>query len=291
MAKKILITGATGNVGKKTIQSLIQKNGEFEVLAGVRNVQSKDDILLLPKIQAIHFDFEDEKSIHAALEQADILFLLRPPQLSDVKKYFEPLIRVAKEKNIQHIVFLSVQGAETSSMIPHHKIEKIIEESGINYTHLRPAYFMQNFTTTLKKNLVENDTIFLPAGSAKFTLIDLEDVGEVAAYVLENTSDHINKAYDLTNNEQLSFQQMADVLTQQLSRKIQFKSPNLLSFYYKKRKEKTPPMFILVMIMLHYLPRFKSTPPKSDWVEKITGKKPRSFEEFVKINKALLASH
>jgi len=113
MAKKILITGATGNVGKRTIQSLIQKNGEFEVLAGVRNVQSKDDILLLPKIQAIHFDFEDEKSIHAALEQANILFLLRPPQLSDVKKYFEPLIRVAKEKNIQLFIEDDQNNAES----------------------------------------------------------------------------------------------------------------------------------------------------------------------------------
>ncbi len=143
---------------------------------------------------------------------------------------------------------------------------------------------MQNFTTTLRKDIVENDTIFLPAGNAKFTVVDVEDIGASGAAILANTDAHIQKAYDLTNDEQLSFNQMAHILSESLGRKIQFKSANVFSFYFKKRREKTPSMLILVMIMLHYLPRFKSTPPTSDWVIKITGKKPRSFREFVQAN-------
>lgn len=285
---KILITGATGNVGKSIIKSLSSSQQDFHLFAGIREADSKDNILQLPKVQAVHFDFEDEKSIENALEQADILFLLRPPHLSDVNKYFEPIVRIAKANNIQHVVFLSVQGVESSSIIPHHKIEKLIIESGIKYTFLRPAYFMQNFTTTLRKDIVENDIVFLPAGKAKFTLIDVEDVGKVGALILADTESHINKAYDLTNDEKLSFSEMTYVLSNSLGRKITFKSPNLISFYFRKRRENIPSMFILVMIMLHYLPRFKTTPPTSDCVEQITGNKPCNFEEFVKDNLALL---
>ncbi len=286
----LLITGATGNVGSEIINSLAEIPGDFRVLAGVRDVAAESSIFKLKKVQTLQFDFANESSIELSLDKADVLFLLRPPQLADIKKYFEPLVRIAKLKNIQHIVFLSVQGAETSSMIPHHKIEKLIIESQINYTFLRPAYFMQNFTTTLRKDIVENNTIFLPAGNAKFTLVDLKDVGEAAASILAHTSKHINKAYDLTNNEQLNFKQMAAILSRELGRTIYYKSPNLVSFYVKKRKENIPAMFILVMIMLHFLPRFKAIPPTSDWVKKITGIKPRSFAEFAKANQSNLAS-
>ncbi|MFP4366340.1 MAG: hypothetical protein ACLFQA_04520 [Bacteroidales bacterium] len=110
----------------------------------------------------------------------------------------------------------------------------------------------------------------------------------MGASILVNTDAHINKTYDLTNYEQLSFKQMAGILSETLGREIKYKSPDLLSFYFKKRREKIPSMFILVMIMLHYLPRFKAVTPTSDWVEKITGKKPRTFKEFVKANRALL---
>ncbi|MDP5140566.1 MAG: NmrA family NAD(P)-binding protein, partial [Spirosomaceae bacterium] len=92
------------------------------------------------------------------------------------------------------------QGAEDNSVIPHHKIERLIIDSGISYTFLRPAYFMQNFTTTLRKELVENNRIFLPAGEAKFTLVDVQDVGKVAAETLLSSDKHVNIGYDLTSN-------------------------------------------------------------------------------------------
>ena len=283
----LLITGATGNVGVSILKAMGTRSGRFRLLAGVRD---KAYSKALPNAEPIHFDFEDVDSIANALEQTDILFLLRPPQISDVKKYFHPIMELAKEKEVRHIVFLSVQGADGSSWIPHHKIEKSILQSGINYTFLRPAYFMQNFTTTLQTELVEQDRIYLPAGKAKFTLIDVKDLGEVAASILTDVESHQNIAYDLTNDEPLSFQEMADILSDVLGRKITYKSPNLLSFYLKKRRENTPHMFILVMILLHYLPRFSATPQTSNWVQEITGNKPNTFREFVSENKNRLQS-
>ncbi len=287
----ILITGATGNVGIEIIKNISQLNkGDVRVIAGVRDSNSENKILDENGIEKISFDFEDPLIIARAFEACNILFLLRPPHISNVKKFFQPIIEIAIEKKIDHIVFLSVQGAETSSFIPHYKIEKLIEKSGINYTFLRPAYFMQNFTTTLRQDLLKNQRIYLPAGKSKFTLIDVEDVGKVAAVILLDPTKHQNKAYELTNKEQMSFGEMAAVLTEVLDKKITFVNPDLISFYINKRKEEVPSMFILVMIMLHYLPRFKATPKTANWVETISGKSPVSFRGFVVKNQHLLTA-
>ena len=282
--KRILITGATGNVGEAVIKSLVTSKADIEILAGARKALPKRYPYSSPAVIAVRFDFDVIETIRLALEQTDILFLLRPPQIADAKKYFEPVIDLAEENRVEHVVFLSVQGAEENSFIPHHKIEKLISKSSLDFTFLRPAYFMQNFTTSLKKDLVENDLIYLPAGRAKFTLIDVDDIGRTAAELLIHPMTHQNKAYDLTNNEQLSFSEMAHYLSEGLGRKIKYKSPNLLSFFLKKKRENIPTTMILVMIMLHFLPRFKKTPPTSDWVQKITGQEPRSFAEFVQKN-------
>lgn len=283
--KNILITGATGNVGKKVIEHLQLTNGDFKIFAGLRDI-GKSPESWNSDTEIVHFDFEDLDTVKYALRQIDVLFLLRPPQLADVQKYFNPVIRIAEEENIEHIVFLSVQGAENNSFIPHYKIEKLIKESSLSYTFLRPAYFMQNFTTTLREDIIKKREVFLPAGKAKFTLVDLEDVGRTGAQVLLHPEQHSNKAYALTNQEQLTFGQMIAQLNEELGIDIRFRSPNLLHFYWRKRKEGVPTMLILVMIMLHYLPRFQATPPTTNWVEKITGKPPKSFRTFVRENRS-----
>jgi uncharacterized protein YbjT (DUF2867 family) len=288
--KNILITGATGNVGMEVIKSLNELNHTFEIYAGVFNLE-KDKLKLKDyKLNALHFDFTDVATYKPALDNCDIFFLLRPPQLSEVKKYFKPLIDLAVSCSVKHIVFLSVQGVEKSKIIPHHKIEKLIVESKIPYTFLRPAYFMQNFTTTLHTDLVKHYRIFLPAGKAKFTLIDVKDIGEVAAKILTETEKHLNKSYELTNHEKLSFGEMAEKLSKGLKTVIKYESPNLLKFFIVKRKEKMPIVLILVMIMLHYLPRFQKEPEITDWVNKLINVEPKTFDEFVFENKNLLSS-
>ncbi|WP_128545442.1 NmrA family NAD(P)-binding protein [Larkinella soli] len=284
----VLITGATGNVGLEVIRALEPLPHSYRVLAGVRNVEKDKTALAGYRVTPVPFDFTDKRTYWQALEGSDLLFLLRPPQLSDVNKYFRPLIDQAVRAGVKHIVFLSVQGVESSSVIPHHKIEKLIVASKIPYTFLRPAYFMQNFTTTLRNDLVQNRLIFLPAGSAKFTLVDVEDIGKVAAQVIRNPAAHANRAYDLTCYEKLGFPEMADRLSRGLGTTIRYESPNLLKFFLRKRREGIAPAFILVMILLHFLPRFQKEPVITDWIEKITGEKPRGFDLFIQENKARL---
>lgn len=286
--KNILITGATGNVGMALIKALVELNNDFEIYAGIRDVEKDTPAFSAFQLKTTHFDFYDINTFKPALERSDILFLLRPPQISEVTKIFKPLIKTAIQCAVKHIVFISVQGVEKSKIIPHHKIEKLIVESNINYTFLRPAYFMQNFTTTLLKDLLLNNRIFLPAGKAKFTIVDITDIAKVAAKIISDTNSYVNKFYDLTNYEKLSFGEMAEKLSKGLKTIIKYDSPNLFRFFIVKRKDKMPIMLILVMIMLHYLPRFQNEPETTDWIKKITNDEPKTFEEFVLENKNLL---
>jgi len=284
----VLITGATGNVGLAVVQALAQLTHAFTVYAGVREITKDQAMLAQYGAIARKFDFTDPSTYDPALAKCDLLFLLRPPQLSDVKAIFQPIIQAAKRHGVGHIVFLSVQGVQNSPIIPHHKIEKAIVASGIPYTFLRPAYFMQNFTTTLRSDLVEKQRIFLPAGNAKFTLVDVSDLGKVAAQVIVQPDRYRNLALDLTCAERLTFQEMAETLGRILEKPIRYESPNLVKFFWQKKREQVPTMLILVMIMLHYLPRFMAVPATTEWVEKITDNQATTFDQFVAKNKDLL---
>ncbi|NDP28232.1 MAG: NmrA family NAD(P)-binding protein, partial [Flavobacterium sp.] len=275
---KVLITGATGNVGIEVIKSLQNIDHQLDIYAGVRNLNEGKIKLSEYKVNFSQFDFTDVKTYKTALDGCDIIFLVRPPQISEVEKYFKPLIDTCKENGVKHIIFLSVQGVEKSKIIPHHKIEKLIVDSKIPYTFLRPAYFMQNFTTTLHNDLVNKKRIFLPAGNAKFILVDVRDIGAVSAIILTNIMKHINTSYELTCKEKLTFLEMTIILNDILGTHIQYISPNLISFFLTKRKEKTPTIFILVLIMLHYFPRFQQEPKTTNWAEKITNRPPTTFQ-------------
>jgi len=284
----VLITGATGNVGAEVIRSLGKLEHSLRMTAAVRDPKRERPSAMGPAIGMVALDLTDRTTYAPALKGCEILFLLRPPAISDVKKYFAPFIAAARNERVKHIVFLSVQGVEKSRIIPHHRIEQLIVDSGIPYTFLRPAYFMQNFTTTLRRDLVERQRIFLPAGKARFTLIDVRDIGAVAAQVIVAPHAFVNRSLELTSEAPMGFQEMADELSRALGTTIQYRSPSLLRFILDQRKDGTPLAMILVMIMLHYLPRFQQEPAVTDEVRAITGSAPITFAQFVEDHEAQL---
>lgn len=270
---KYLITGATGNIGKNILKAL-----EQPAWAAVRHVEEAN---FSPKMEPVIFDFLDLEKSRPALEAADGLFLLRPPQLADIDTIFAPLIALLPECGIRHIIFLSVQGAADNKRIPHYKMEQLLLQSAIPHTFIRPSYFMQNLETQLHADLVERDEVFLPAGKAPFSWIDAEDIGAFIAKIMENPEPHFEKSYTLTAQSYHTFAEVADLLSRALGRPIRFRSPNLLHFMYRKWREGMPFNFILVLIMLHYLPRFGSPPPFSDDFEQLMKRKPRPLEQYI----------
>ncbi|REG90287.1 NmrA family NAD(P)-binding protein [Algoriphagus antarcticus] len=279
---RVLVTGATGNIGREVIHYLCRSTGEIEVIAGVRDIRKAQHAFSeYTDLAFSTFDFDDERSFYSAFENIDVLFLLRPPQISDVALFFDPLLKAAKEAGINKVVFLSVQGAEKSKVIPHNKIERLIKSFGFNYIFVRPSYFMQNLTTTLLPEIVKHYCITLPSGNAKFNWIDVANIGEASAILIEYFEKYQNSAYEITGSENRSFQKVTKLMSEVLGKKIQFKTLNPISFYFKKKKEGMPGDFALVMTILHFLPRLQSEPKITDDFHKLTGKKPTVLREFL----------
>jgi uncharacterized protein YbjT (DUF2867 family) len=276
---RILITGATGNIGKPLIHALRKRTHQHTILLA----QHERD----PQPNEVHFDFFNSKTWSSALSQTDILFLLRPPQIANINTVFKPLIQQAISSNIKHIVFLSVQGADKQLYIPHAKIEKLIRAAGIPYTFLRPAYFMQNFTTTFLDDIVQHNQILIPAGKVPFAVVDVDDIAEVAAEVLLHTERFVNKAIDITGSENLTFAQIVGIIGDARQKLVSYKSPSPFRYFIHKRKQGHSMMYILVLIMLHYLPRFRPAPSISTAVKEITGRNPVSFNTFALANARL----
>jgi uncharacterized protein YbjT (DUF2867 family) len=280
--KKVLITGATGNVGMEVIRALSRQQHGVEIVGAVRDTEADGCKFSETKIKLRKLDFLDEHTFEDALDDISVLFLIRPTQILDAAAVFDPFIRKAREMGVKHIVFLSVQGAQQTSIVPHKRIEQSIVQSGVAFTFLRPAYFMQNFTTVLREELIQSKGFSLPAGDTPFALVDVRDIASVAAKVLLSPTMHQGMAYELTSNELLTFKQMAFKISEAVGEQIRFRSPVLWEFYWMKHLAGIPFAKIMLMIWLHFLPRFQKSPDLTDCVERITGRQPISFEQFAK---------
>jgi uncharacterized protein YbjT (DUF2867 family) len=288
MARRVLVTGATGNVGMEVIKNLLRTPG-VEVFAGVRDVEKAKQVFTgenAPRL--VKFDFEDSSTFDTAFGQVDQVFLLRPPHISDIPKYFQPLVESMTASGVKEVLFLSVQGAEKSKVIPHNKIERLIEQSGLSYIFLRPSYFMQNLTTTLLADIQRKGNIILPAGNARFNWIDVLDIGESAAVLLNRFGEFSGQALEVTGLQNLSFAEAVDEMNRVLTNSIRFCNINPVRFYFFKKKEGIPPGMVLVMLLLHYLPRFQPEPAVSRLHEELTGKKPLSLRDFAEREKSIL---
>ncbi len=284
--KRILVTGATGNIGVEVIRYLTASNADAEVIGAVRNVEEVKNKFPHKSLLSFRaFDFEKSDTFQNAFQGIDILFLLRPPHISAVEKTFRPLLNSAKESGIQNVVFLSVQGAEKSKVIPHNKIEMLIQELGFNYIFVRPSYFMQNLTTTLLPEIINHKTITLPSGNAKFNWIDTKNIGEASAQLIIHFEKYQNKKFEITGTENKNFQEVSQIISEVTGKTIRYKSINPISFYFKKKKEGMESGFALVMTILHFLPRFQNEPEISNNFEKLTEKKPTTLREFIEREK------
>jgi len=280
--KSILITGATGNMGQETIRELLKCfDKDIEIIAGVRNIEkAKKQFIKLEGIKYRPFDFKDNHLMEDSLEGIDQVLLIRPPAISQVEEYILPFIQMAKIKNIEQMVFLSLQGVEKNSIVPHYKIEKYIKEADLPYTFLRPSFFMQNLSTTHRLEIKEKDEIFIPAGNGRTNFIDVRDIAEVAALVLTEGG-HLNKAYELTGRRGYTYEEIANILSVILKRKITYKNPSIVKFFFSKRKEGMATAKILVMIGLYTVSKFGKANHKTESLKRLLKREPRDFRTFV----------
>lgn len=273
---KILLTGISGNVGSAVFDYLRQEGIEF--MAGVRNPEKYE--VKYPDLTFVGLDFEKLSTYNSVLEGVEKVFLMRPPQITDVKGIFKPFIDKCKEKGIKQIVFLSLLGVEKNPFPPHYKIEKEIIKSGIPYTFIRPSFFMQNLSTTHAEDIRERSDVFIPAGKAKISFIDTRDMGEIIGKTLVEDK-HLNKAYSLTGPEAIDYYQVSEIMSKILGRKISYSNPSLLKFRKEMIKRGVKKEFATVMTILYLTTKLGMANHVTDTAEKLLGRKPRTIEEFI----------
>lgn len=140
---RILVTGASGNVGKY-VAEYARANKQEITVAGTHI--EKLDKIFAGKAEIVYFDFTDPLTFSAALKDVDRVFIVRPPHLGNPED-LKPFIDALREKGgIRLVSFLSLIGVENNPVPPHHKIEKYIEQAGLPYCHIRPSFFMQNIS-------------------------------------------------------------------------------------------------------------------------------------------------
>jgi uncharacterized protein YbjT (DUF2867 family) len=181
MSSRILVTGATGNVGLEVVR-LLHEQG-YQVRTAVRS-HTSSSISLPTDIECVTFDFKQPQTFEQAFLGITTLFLVRPPAISRMKKYIYPAIAAAKAAGVGHIVFLSLLGAERLTIVPHAQIEAYIKSIGLSYTFLRASFFMQNLSTIHREDIRDSSEIFVPAGKGKTSFIDVRDIAEVAVKVM-----------------------------------------------------------------------------------------------------------
>jgi uncharacterized protein YbjT (DUF2867 family) len=281
---KVLVTGASGNVGSYVVKELL-KMGEKVVAAGTNTKKLKsmfgDGV---DAVDAVEFDFTNEQTFKSALNGVDRVFLMRPPHLGKPQDLY-PFIDAIKSNNIKLVSFLSLMGVEKNTIPPHHKIEKYIEGSGIPYAHIRPGFFMQNVSGIHSEEIREMNKIFIPAGKSKTSFIDAADIGLSIAILLHEPEKYKNTAHTITGPEALDYYQVAEILSKITKRKISYAKPGYLryrSYYVKKRG--LDKGYVNVTVALYFMTRMGTAKEVTYGFYKLTGKQPRTFEDFAREN-------
>ena len=266
----ILITGANGNVGSEVVKQLTQHSVPFLVTTHKQQEVGEGKV---------YFDIEQAQTFQPALEGVEKLFLIRPPQISDAKKYFLPLIQAAKQQGIKHIVFLSVMGVENIKFVPHAKIEQYIRDAGIAYTFLRPSFFTQNIVNQHGDELRKDNMLYVPAGKGKTSFIDVRDIGEVGALCLTQEG-HQNKAYTITGSEALTYYDVAKIFSEEIGRTITYTHPTLWQFRSRMLAKGLPSSYVTVTSVIYLTTILGLAKRITPELATLLGHPPRTVREY-----------
>jgi len=278
---KILVTGASGNVGSYVINELLNK-GEKVIAAGTNLHKLKE--MFGDEVETIIFDFTDKCTFNEALKGVNRVFLMRPPHLGKPEDLY-PFIDAMKAKNIELVSFLSLMGVEKNTIPPHHKIEKYIEKLGIPYAHIRPGFFMQNLSGIHSVEIREKNEIFVPASKSKTSFIDAADIGLSVSTLLHHPEKFKNTAHTITGPESLDYFQVAQILSEVTGRKIIYSKPGYLKYRnYYINKRGLDKKYVNVTVALYFMTRMRTAEMITNEFFLLTGRKPRTFQEFASEN-------
>lgn len=227
----ILVTGASGNVGRNLVEQLF-KRGE-DVRALVRDPAKTD---FPAGVSVVQGDLLDPDSLRGAFSGVSTLFLLNAVVPDEFTQALIAL-NLAKEAGIKHVVYLSVIHSDVYVNVPHFAgkfgVERMLEHMGFSATILRPAYFMDNDLTI--KDVIQGYGIYpMPIGNKGLAMIDVRDIAEIAAIELirrNNTTTPLPlERINLVGPDTLTGTSIAAIWTETLGRNIAYGGDDTASF-------------------------------------------------------------
>jgi uncharacterized protein YbjT (DUF2867 family) len=282
LTETILITGATGTVGSEVVKQLSAKGENIIVKAAARSA-TDNTFENLNRVQVVQLDYDKPDSLAVALKGVDKLFLLTPFQ-SNMVDLTSNLVSEAKKAKVKYIAKQSVMGADAEPGITpgrlHRQAEKIIEESGIPFTFLRPNFFMQNFVNYYSNLIRSQGAFYTPAGDAKVSFVDVRDIAAVAVKSLINDNQQKGRAYNITGGEALTYGQVAEILSKTVGKKINYVNVTDQDARKGMKDMSMDEWTIKSMIELFEITRAGYVSEISPIVEQVTGNKPITFSQF-----------
>jgi len=280
-APRILITGATGNVGTELAKMLSAQEVPFRAM--VRSIKEVDRLAALEGVELVTGDFNDESSVASALKDVQQAFLLTNSS-EQAETQQSTFVDAASRAGTKHIVKLSQWAADAKSPVRflryHAMVERRIKDSGIAYTFLRPNLFMQGLLG-FRESIAKQRKFFAAIGDARISAVDVRDIAAVAAVALTKAG-HEGKTYNITGPEALTHREMAEKLSDALSRKIEFVdvSPEAMRGALAAAGVPDWQADGLIEDYAHYS-RGEASEVATGVLE-ATGKPPRSFDDFAR---------
>jgi uncharacterized protein YbjT (DUF2867 family) len=279
----ILITGANGKTGRAIIKALLSK-GE-RVRAFVHTTEQIQEIKSLGEMEVVTGDMMDQKAIDEAFIGASAVYHICSAVNPHEVEIGQRVINAARLAKIEHFVYHSVLHSVLQDM-PHHQKKLIVEEllvnSGIPYTIIQPAVFMQNILESWKllneKGIFQQK--FFTTPETRMCMVDLEDLAEAASIILTSPG-HTGATYELCGPENLSLSEMIAAMEQHFGREIKVETPQdeMFAAQLKKLGVGDYQVNTLIKMFQHYNEHgFIGNPNVLTW---ILGRKPNDFSSFI----------
>ena len=285
--KKLLVTGATGNVGSRVVQEL-QERG-VPVRAFVRD-HGKAQTMPGDGVELAVGDFGDPESVRRSMEGVEGVFLACSNQPRQVE-YETRVIDAAREAGVRRIVKLSALGAEIGAPVAfwdwHARIEEHLQSSGIPSVVLRPGFSMANLLASAEA-VQYTGKLFVPAGEAGISMVHPQDVAAVASVALIGDG-HEGETYTLTGPEAITFEGVAGHLSEAVGREIEYLNvPDEAAL--QGMIEQGLPEFVAAQIVAVFgVLRGGGQERTTGTVQSMTGREPRGFAEFAREHARLFA--
>ena len=275
----ILVTGAGGNVGRPLLEELITT--KVPVRAAHRSAE-KSTRARAAGLDAVTLDYGRPETLGPALDGVDALFLLGSGGMGQTEGEIN-VVRAAKDAGVRRIVKLSVIGAaeeEFGFARTHRPVERAIESSGLAWTFLRPASFMQNFVNYMAPTIRARHAIYTLIPDATFNHVDTRDVARVAATVLARGG-HDGRAYTLTGTRSFSYRDAAATIGSVTGTPVQVVGLPEADMRAGMKANGIPDFYADLLVDLDRWYESGKADVVTTSIHDVTGREPTSFEQFV----------